>query len=184
MIPRAPFMHWAFARMKMYANQLPPWTPISPVGMKMQLDDPHHTDWVIAAGFDPQDRRIYRSGNGSFNDAAMNLAHELQDKFDAPSDVHVLVDGPHASGTVHHGKKKQPSPDGAIVVLPNLHPDYLEAIVDAAGVITEEGGAVAHLAQVGRERNLPIVRIAGAIERFNPGDEVSIDTATRTVRGF
>lgn len=184
MIPRAPFMHWAFARMKMYEKQLPPWTPVSPTGMKMMLDDPNHTDWVIAAGFDPQDRHVYRSGKGSFTEAAMNLAHELQNKFDEPSDVHVLVDGPYASGTIHHGRKKKPSPAGAVVVLPNLHPDYLHAIEDAVGVITEEGGAVAHLAQVGRERNLPIVRIAGAIERFHEGGEVSIDTATRTVRGF
>lgn len=182
-VPRAPFMHWAFARMKMYESQLPPWQTISPIGLKMQNDDPYHTDWVIGAGLDPEDRELtyYPS---PVAEAAMQLAHSLQDKFDEPSDVHVLVDGPHVSGTIHHGRKKKPSPAGSIVVLPNLHPDYLEAIDDAAGVITEEGGAVAHLAQVGRERSLPIVRIAGAIGRYNPGDEVMIDTATRTVRGF
>lgn len=182
-VPRAPFLHWAFARMKMFEQQLPPWQTVSPIGLKMMNDDPYHTDWVIGAGLDPDDRALLYYP-GPVADAAMKLSHELQDKFDEPSDVHVLVDGPHASGTVYHGRKKKPSPDGAIVVLPNLHPDYLEAIADAAAVITEEGGAVAHLAQVGRERNLPIVRIAGAINRFNPGDEVSVDTATRTVRGF
>lgn len=182
-VPRAPFLHWAFARMKMFEAQLPPWQTVSPIGLKMMNDDPFHTDWVIGAGLDPDDRSLLYYP-GPVGDAAMKLSHELQDKFDEPSDVHVLVDGPYASGTVYHGKKKKPSPDGAIVVLPNLHPDYLEAIADAAAVITEEGGAVAHLAQVGRERNLPIVRIAGALERFDEGIEVSVTTATRTVRGF
>jgi len=182
-VPRAPFLHWAFARMKLFEAQLPPWQTVSPIGLKMMNDDPFHTDWVIGAGLDPDDRSLLYYP-GPVADAAMKLSHELQDKFDEPSDVHVLVDGPYASGTVYHGRKKKPSPDGAIVVLPNLHPDYLEAIADAAAVITEEGGAVAHLAQVGRERNLPIVRIAGAIERFDAGGEVSVDTATRTVRGY
>jgi phosphohistidine swiveling domain-containing protein len=182
-VPRAPFLHWAFARMKMFEAQLPSWQTVSPIGLKMMNDDPFHTDWVIGAGFDPDDRSVLYYPS-PIADAAMQLSHNLQDEFDEPSDVHVLVDGPYASGTVYHGKKKKPSPDGAIVVLPNLHPDYLEAIADAAAVITEEGGAVAHLAQVGRERNLPIVRIAGALERFNEGETVSVDTATRTVRGF
>lgn len=182
-VPRAPFLHWAFARMKMFEQQLPPWQTVSPIGLKMMNDDPYHTDWVIGAGLDPDDRSLLYYP-GPVGDAAMKLSHELQDKFDEPSDVHVLVDGPHVSGTIHHGTKKKPCPDGAIVVLPNLHPDYLETIADAAAVITEEGGAVAHLANVSRERNLPIVRIAGALNRFNPGDEVSVDTATRTVRGF
>lgn len=182
-VPRAPFLHWAFARMKMFEAQLPPWQTVSPIGLKMMNDDPFHTDWVIGAGFDPDNRSMLYHPS-PIADAAMQLSHDLQDKFDEPSDVHVLVDGPYASGTVYHGKKKKPSPDGAIVVLPNLHPDYLEAIADAAAVITEEGGAVAHLAQVGRERNLPIVRIAGALDRFGEGETVSVDTATRTVRGF
>jgi phosphohistidine swiveling domain-containing protein len=182
-VPRAPFLHWAFARMKMFADQLPPWTNVCPPGMKMPMDDQNHTDWVVGAGLDPENRELLYYP-GPVAEAAMKLAHELQDKFDEPSDVHVLVDGPHVSGTVHHGKRKKPCPPGAIVVLPNLHPDFLLTIEDAAGVITEEGGAVAHLAQVGRERNLPIVRIEGALERFNPGDEIVIDTASRKVMGL
>jgi phosphohistidine swiveling domain-containing protein len=182
-VPRAPFLHWAFARMKMFEDQLPPWQTICPPGMKMMNDDPYHTDWVVGAGLDPDDRSLLYHP-GPVADAAMKLSHELQDKFDEPSPVHVLVDGPCVSGTIHHGKRKKPCPAGAIVVLPNLHPDFLIAIDDAAGVITEEGGAVAHLAQIGRERNLPIVRIAGAIEKYNEGIVVMIDTASRQVRGF
>jgi phosphohistidine swiveling domain-containing protein len=182
-VPRAPFMHWAFARMKMFESQLPPWQTICPSGMKMQMDDPFHTDWIVGAGFDPQNRDLLYHP-GPVADAAMQLSHELQNKFDKPSDVHVLVDGPHVSGQVFHGKRNQPSPPGSIVVLPDLRPAYLEAIADAAGVITEEGGAVAHLAQVGRDRNLPIVRVANAREKYEPGIYVMIDTASRKVEGL
>jgi phosphohistidine swiveling domain-containing protein len=182
-VPRAPFLHWAFARMKMFEEQLPPWQTVCPPGMKMMNDDPYHTDWVVGAGLDPDDRSLLYYP-GPVADAAMQLAHELQDKFDKPSPVHVLVDGPHAIGPVHHGKRKKPCPAGAIVVLPNLHPDYVITIEDAVGVITEEGGAVAHLAQVGRERNLPIVRIENALKRFAPDEQIVIDTASRSVTGL
>jgi phosphohistidine swiveling domain-containing protein len=182
-VPRAPFMHWAFARMKMFNDQLPPWQTICPSGMKMQLDDANHTDWIVGAGFDPQNRDLLYHP-GPVADAAMQLSHVLQNQFDQPSDVHVLVDGPHVSGQVFHGKRNQPSPAGSIVVLPDLRPAYLEAIADAAGVITEEGGAVAHLAQIGRERNLPIVRVANAREKYEPGIYVMIDTASRKVEGL
>jgi phosphohistidine swiveling domain-containing protein len=182
-VPRAPFLHWAFARMKMFEEQLPPWQTVCPPGMKMMNDDPYHTDWVVGAGLDPDDRSLLYYP-GPVADAAMQLAHELQDKFDKPSPIHVLVDGPHAIGPVHHGKRKKPCPAGAIVVLPNLHPDYVITIEDAVGVITEEGGAVAHLAQVGRERNLPIVRIENALKRFAPDEQIVIDTASRSVTGL
>jgi phosphohistidine swiveling domain-containing protein len=149
----------------------------------MMNDDANHTDWVIGAGLDPEDRELLYYP-GPVADAAMKLSHELQDKFDEPSDVHVLVDGPVVSGTVVHGKRNKPTPPGSIVVLPDLRTQYLEAIAEAAGVITENGGETAHLAQVGREQNLPIVRVANAREKYEEGSEIMINTATRTVRGF
>ena len=182
-VPRAPFLHWAFARMKMFDEHLLPWTPVCPMGMKMQMDDPYHTDWIVGAGLDPENRELLYYP-GPLAEAAMKLAHELQDQFDRPSDVFVIVDGPHAMGDVHHGKRKKPCPPGAIVVLPNLHPDFLITIEDAAAVITEEGGVGAHLAQVGRERTLPIVRVENARQRYDEGITLVVDTATRKVMGL
>jgi hypothetical protein len=50
-VPRAPFMHWALSRLPEFPrDRLPPWTPVSHSGIKMQMDDPHHTDWVLGAG--------------------------------------------------------------------------------------------------------------------------------------
>jgi phosphohistidine swiveling domain-containing protein len=179
-VPRAPFMHWAFSRLLRFNDKLPPWATISPSGMKMVNDDRNHTDWVIGAGFDPQDRNLY---SGPIHEAALTLASELQDKFDRPA-VHVLVDGPFASGPIVHGKPNTPVPIGSIVVLPNLRPHYLATIEDAAAVITENGGEGAHLAQIGRERTLPIVRIPDARKMFEEGHNVVVDTASRTVEGM
>ena len=179
-IPRAPFLHWAFARMKMFEEQLPPWTNVCPTGMKMALDDQNHTDWIVGAGLDPQDRDVIYSP-GPVNEAALRKASELQDQFDRPKAITVLVDGPWASGTVVHGKPNQEVPDGVVVVLPNLHPRYLACTVHAAAVITEAGGETAHLAQIGREKNLPIVRIENAREKYPEGITVIVNTAGREV---
>jgi phosphohistidine swiveling domain-containing protein len=182
-VPRAPFLHWAFSRMKMFEDQLPPWQNICPPGMKMQMDDPNHTDWIVGAGLDPQDRELLYYP-GPLAEAAMKLSHEFQDKFDKPSHVHVLVDGPVVSGQVFHGKRNKPCPPGSVVVLPDLRPQYLEAIEDAVAVITEQGGETAHLTQVGRERALPIVRVENARERYQEGCMLLINTSERTVMGL
>jgi hypothetical protein len=50
-VPRAPFMHWALSRLPEFPrDRLPAWAPVSHSGIKMQMDDPHHTDWVLGAG--------------------------------------------------------------------------------------------------------------------------------------
>lgn len=178
MVPRAPFLHWAFDRMSRFQTHKPAWQLVSPSGLKMQGDNRYHTDWVIAAGFDPRDRRLYQ---GPINEAAMHLAWQQQERFSRVTGVHVLVAGATAHGTVVHGKANVPSPPGSIVVLPNLHPRYLAAVKDAAAVITEEGGETAHLAQVGLERALPMVRVQGAREKYPVGTKLIVDTQNRHV---
>lgn len=181
MLPRAPFLHWAFGRMKIFAAHLPSWQVVSPMNMKMTNDNPYHTDWVIGAGLDPENYRlIYYPG--PIAEAALTLASKLQDQFHRPG-VHVLVDGPHALGFVEHGKPNLPVSEGAIVVLPNLDPKYLVATAHAAAVITEAGGATCHLAQICRDRSLPIVLMPNALTTFAEGNQVVVDTSTRTVEG-
>jgi phosphohistidine swiveling domain-containing protein len=185
MIPRAPFINWAFAKINFLKIDLPPWKTVSPSGMKMGGDDPMHTDWVIGGGFDPRDRRLYFSG--VYNRACERLRTKIQDEADARKQaeeekVTTLVVGPVATGPVHFGKLNKASPKGSVVILPNLNPKYLAAVVDAVAVITEEGGELAHLAQVGLERGLPIVRREGALEMFGKGDTVTVDSEGRTAK--
>ena len=184
-IPRAPFMIWAFARLEFLKVQLPEWKTISPSGMKMQMDDANHTDWIIGGGFDPQDKEFW--GSGVYAKAAEDLRTRLQDEHDdrrraEEVKVTTLVTGATVIGIAFHGRLNKTSPVGSIVVLPNLNPKYLAAVADAAAVITEEGGEVAHLAQIGRERGLPIVRRSDAREMYRPGDTVEVDAEARTAK--
>lgn len=185
MVPRTPFLHWAFSRLRWYQRFLPPWRSVSPTGMKMAMDDPNHTDWVIGGGFDPQDRDVYWSGAKS--EAADRLRSELQDAFEGrlraeDEKVTTLVTGAKVTGVVVHGLPGETPAPGLVVVVPNLHSRYLWAVQGAAAVITEEGGEVAHLAQVAREQALPVVRAEGALGRWFEGDVVEVDPEARTVR--
>lgn len=184
MIPRAPFVVWCFARLKWFERWLPKWDPISPPGMKIwAMDDPIHTDWVIGGGFDPQDRDLYW---GAKSEAAERLRSELQDEFDAreraeDEAVTTLVTGPKVVGTVARGLPGVTPAPGLVVIVPSLHSRYLWAVTGAAAVITEVGGEVAHLAQVARERAVPVVRAERALERWGEGDVVEVDPEARTV---
>ncbi len=185
MVPRAPFLLWAFARLKWYARLLPEWKTISPGGMKMAMDNPNHTDWVIGGGLDPLDRDLYWGGVKC--EAAELLKSKLQDEFDLreraeDEKVTTLVTGAKVTAPVVHGKPGVTPEPGLVVVVPNLHSRYLWAVQGAAAVITEEGGEVAHLAQVVREQVLPVVRVVNALERWFEGDVVEVDPETRTVR--
>jgi len=185
MVPRAPFLRWAFARLKYYDQFLPEWRTISPSGMKMALDEPNHTDWVIGGGFDPLDRDLYWGGAKA--EAAGRLHSRLQDEFEdrvraEEEKVTTLVTGARVTGVVVHGLPgKTPAP-GLVVVVPNLHSRYLWAVQAAAAVISEEGGEVAHLVQVAREQAIPVVRAERALQRWGEGDVVEVDTEARTVR--
>lgn len=73
-VPRAPFVHWALSRLPdIRLELLPPWTPVSPSGIKMQCDDPFHTDWVLGAGL-----TIEEGYDRNVTDPAWEKASELQ----------------------------------------------------------------------------------------------------------
>lgn len=177
LIPRAPFLHWAVGRSRKARTLCPPWTPCSPTGLKMQLDDPWHTDWMIAAELDLGSSYHSHPAQGAASALGWKMAREL-----TQADCIVLAEGPLVHARVFHGKRKQRGAIGCIAVLPNLHPDYLETVADVAAIITEEGGAMAHLVQINRERSLPIVRMVGALKRFPEGALVTVDTASAEIR--
>lgn len=187
MVPRAPFVVWAFAKLGWFKDMLPAWKPISPVGMKLlSYDDPVHTDWVIGAGFDPQDKGLYF---GPLALAIQDLHAKIQDEFDTRihlnacgQTITTLVTGARVTGVVIHGQPGVIPPKGMVVVVPNLHSRYLWAVTGAAAVICEVGGEVAHLAQVSRAQAVPVVRANKALEHYKEGDVVEVDPEARTVR--
>jgi phosphohistidine swiveling domain-containing protein len=177
--PRAPFLHWMFHRDMRFTGRIPPWKTICPSGWKMPLDNPYHTDWVVGAGLDPEDRDLVYHPS-PIVEAAYKWAHDWREQFEEKSKMFVLVEG-RAHGRIVHGKLNKAVPPGSIVVLPHLGPKYLKATIGAVGVIAEVGGETAHLAQVGRERALPMIRWEGALQDFAEGDEIMFNTSDCTL---
>lgn len=156
-VARAPFMNWALRRTSL-RGLAPKWECVSPSGMKLPMDDPNHTDWLIEAGVSLE--QAYR---GPVCDASHEKSFEIQMEL-GHYECHVLVDGPSVSGTV--GQE--------IVVLPDLREDRLDQVLHAKAIITEKGGKLAHLALVAMERQVPVLRVADAMRRFQPGMRVMV----------
>jgi phosphohistidine swiveling domain-containing protein len=156
-VPRAPFLQWALHRTSL-AHLAPAWTPVSPVGLKLQLDDPFHTDWLLGAGCN-----VEEAYQGAVHDASWKRAFEIQEEL-GHFECGVVVDAGPVHGTV--GQE--------IVVLPDLHPDHIDMLLSAKGVITEAGGQLAHLAQVATERGITIMRVDGACARLPEGTKLAL----------
>jgi phosphohistidine swiveling domain-containing protein len=147
--------------------------------MKLQMDDQNHTDWMVGAGLGEELWASY--WDEDIRRASWDELFRVQEEY-SRSEVAVLCPGPSATGRVVKGKRGERSAVGAVVLLPNLDPAFLEATLDVAAVITEQGGAVAHLVSVGRERALPIVRVKDALKRYLEGMRVTVDTEQAEVK--
>lgn len=161
-IPEPPFIAWALGRTSL-RHLAPAWTPVSPSGMKLQMDDPCHTDWMLGAGLDLQkdyghDREVQKK--------ATRLMFELQERY-GNFQCGVLVSG--------HGGVIDGVVGGEIIVLPNLSPKHLDKLKYARCIITEEGGALAHLAQVALERMVPVLLVKDARKRYPAGRRLTVD---------
>lgn len=162
-VPRAPFVRWALARTNL-SELSPKWESVCPQGMKLNGDNSDHTDWWVGGGGDPS--KGYPYGEG-IDKAAHYTRAMLQEEM-GDYKVAVINRGfnPITPGTV--GKE--------ILVLPNLHPDYFEQAIRSRGIITEAGGAMAHLAQVAGEYGIPILLVENARKLFPEGARVILDT--------
>jgi phosphohistidine swiveling domain-containing protein len=183
-VPRVPFVRWAIDRYPRLRHMEPAWTNVCPSGLKLTMDSRDHSDWMLGAGLGHVIRGGRYTTHPSYK-AAMALMSEVLVDYGARCDDGVVVLSPgHRAITsrVVHGKPNIPAPAGSIVVLPDLRPAYLITIKDAAAVLTQEGGAAAHLANVGREQSLAILRVPGVFLRFQPGDRVTVDAENGRVR--
>jgi phosphohistidine swiveling domain-containing protein len=172
-IPRAPFLRWVAHR---YRDRVvaPPWQNVAPDGMKMFLDDPNHTDWLIGAGI-PLDQ--------SYTHASDNAVHELISRlvwgdYDDELMGIVVVPGTVVQASVVHGCAAV----GSVVVLPDLGARRVPLMEGAGCIVTEAGGPGAHLAQVALEKRVPIIRLPRARELLPEGAFVEVNTATGRVR--
>lgn len=163
-VPAVPFKCWALGRTVM-RDLMPAWTPVSPSGMKMYGDDPYHSDWWHGAGF--TDENPYE---GPVYEAAFREMFRIQ-KEHGGFKCTVLAGERSYCGEV--GKD--------VAVVPDLRPERLPALVGVKALVTEAGGAGAHLVQVLGERGIPIVAMPGAVKRFPKGVSVSVNPVNGTV---
>ncbi|AKU43628.1 hypothetical protein CPT_Seuss102 [Caulobacter phage Seuss] len=181
-IPTRPFENWALNRTGWW-HLAPKWDPICPQGLKMMGDDPYHSDWIIGGGFEPSDWHF--AGDGPLNNAAYEAMEEVQKRY-FNAKIPILSGSGKVEGRIAHIEPKGRLPDGCQVgVIKNAGPDYVYAAQDAiqrgAVLITEVGGAVAHLVTVFREQDLKIVRVEGALKKYPPNRWVRVDLTAGTI---
>ena len=72
--------------------------------------------------------------------------------------------------------------EGEILVAPSTDPGWTPLFLQAAGLLMEAGGAMAHGAIVAREYGIPaVVGVAGATERIRTGRRLTVNGTTGTI---
>lgn len=176
-VPNAPFMNWALNRTQ-GRHFAPEWKIVTRSGMKMINDDPYHTDYLIASYWkDTKERLGLGAMEGAVREALYGRMFDLQETM-LSFKCGVLCGEGYADGKIVHLKPGDRLKAGEIGVIPNAGPDYVEAAFDAithgTAIITEAGGAMAHLATVGREKNLRLVRVKDARTLYPEGRKVTV----------
>jgi hypothetical protein len=189
-VPAAPFMYWSLVRRLPEVARALEWQTVSPPGMKLMMDLPQHTDWLLG-GMELSDggsRDLSLETDYRGNDAADLLAATAYDRaFDIErletakicgldTGFHVLSIGACAvRGVVVHPEEDVEVPVGSVAIVPDASPRWAIAVMSAAAVIVEVGGELAHIVQVGRERNIPVYRVPDALDRWAPGTILMLD---------
>lgn len=97
----------------------------------------------------------------------------------AKTGIGVSVGRLSASVVVAHEFSPTLNVKGKILVVKHMDPGWTLLLVQAAGVITEQGNALSHVAIVSREIGIPaIVGVEEATKRFKNGDHIIMDGAS------
>jgi len=192
-VPKFPFMLWVMRanfNFKDFGIELQ-WDYVSPVGYKMQMDDPAHTDWLLGAYVDLGGDKL------SVSDPIANRYEMVMRSAWSYKDIMVREytgrqftflarenDRVYAWGEVVHPGPGCPVPKGSIAVVPNAGPDYQLAMElsnkeddehHRGLIICETGGKLAHLATVGREFGCTVLMVPDALKLYPVGRKLSID---------
>lgn len=188
-IPKEPLDQWALARLGL-GHLATPWNPVALDGFKMQGDSRYHSDWCCGATVEGKeddplhvltDYADRFAGPSPIQDAAHNYAFELASNF-RDYKAHILNVGKSGEGRVVQPEPGERVPPGSVVVLPHLGVEFSEvALCEPLAIIAGKGGPLAHLAVVGREKHLTILRIPGAASTFLIGMRVTLNAGTGEV---
>lgn len=158
----------------------PEWAVVSPGSLKMESDSRLHTDFWLALGFDLDGREYnYSTLNYRLFSAVVRKMQQVMfpmGEFDTLNSAGLDS----FSGTVVTPKSEFISKHD-ILIIPNAGPEYDVVARKAGLVICETGSRMAHLAVVGREFGLPLIRIEDAGKKFKEGITLTIDFKTNTI---
>jgi phosphohistidine swiveling domain-containing protein len=179
-VPGRAFLHFAIgrgsymSRVKDKDTILPEYTPIASTGLKMMNDDPLHTDCWLGAGL-PLD--------SAYDHESWQHKVFFEKMFDVQStyfedDFNILNSAgkKEIKGTVVNPYNYETVPKGErILVIPHLGVEFEVAALQCDAIICETGGKLAHLATVGREMGMPIIRIENAVVAFALPRKIEFD---------
>ena len=185
-VPKGAFECWALRR-TLDREDATPWKVISGEAWKQLGDDPYHTDWMLGAGLDLSVWQTDETLQEAAYDALQALQHrniselpddEIEEDYDTHKAAILVAPMTTVVGQVWHGLPECGPPENLrIAVIPNLGPQYTEAL-EASLVISEAGGKLAHLSQIGRERGVPILRLAKACEKLPEGTWIRVEVGS------
>jgi phosphohistidine swiveling domain-containing protein len=185
-VAEAPFIHWCVDK-NMRSDKkdlLPAWDYVSSSGLKMRNDDPVHTDWMLSANLSLDDWY----DDEKLKEAAYHNMHLVQDKLFNFKSLVLSTGHGYVTGTaVLVDDVNQDVNNGDIVVLKNATPQFEKQMLKATkngkgGVIVSVGSSVAHLAKIGRESGVVMMRMENAFDVLNDGDTVSLNSKTGEIK--
>lgn len=177
-VPKHPFLKWCLSESPVYRTI--EWTAVNSSGQKCAGDDPNHTDWFLFTGLDLD---IAQDSSIPEIDFFYKMRHEYNEKY-TKTNLKPLIKGSvgkiekskivHITDpldTVNIGKN-------TIVVIPNANPEFTNIAHLCADlkcpIITETGGALCHLAIVGKEFGLTLYLMPEAMNKLPKGATASI----------
>lgn len=179
-VPRAPFIRWALCRTDQ-KDTAPDWENIAPVGVKMQLDNPDHTDWVLGSGL-----TLEEAYTDEVSDVAWGVAHEFQEQARHPkmeypgilAAMKQLSDTIHKAAIIVDSGERTGTVGEDIAVFPDSHGARAKQLDGIIGAIVEKGGKLAHFAIVSKGLGVTVMRHPEACELFKPGTRVQLNSKT------
>lgn len=161
-------------------NTIPEYKVMSKNNIKMQSDNPYHTDVWIGAGLSLDDYN-----KDGWECKLMSMAtFDIQDKYldGGFKVIHYDGESKQIKGTIVTPENYQEVKKGErILIIPDLSVNYEIPFFACDHVITELGGKLAHLATVAREFNKNIIRVEDAKIIYKVGSEITINFENYTI---
>jgi phosphohistidine swiveling domain-containing protein len=179
-VPGRAFLHFSIGRLSYMSRKgdtnttLPEYTPVSPRGLKIMNDDPLHSDCWLGAGLPLESAYDHESWQHKIFFKKM---FEIQSTyFDHDFNILNRADKKEVKGTIVNPYNYESIPKGErILVIPHLGVEFEVAALQCDAIICETGGKLAHLATVGREMGLPIIRMENAVIAFALPRKIELD---------